>query len=103
MVLTLMEMVALSRLFCILHFCVCISTRFLVGQTHNIGALGYDWSPLLMGNAIDAIENAMMKIQSDGSTFLEEDFMISIFTKINDNGPLAPLSEFMTYMFGECS
>ena len=75
--------------------------RFLVGQTHNIGALGYDWSPLSMGNAIDAIKNAMTKIQSDGSTFLEEDFISPIFTKINDNGPLEPSSEFMTYMFGE--
>jgi len=76
--------------------------RFLVGQTHNIGALGYDWSPLSMGKAIDTIENAMMKIQSDGSKFLEEDFMSSIFTKINNNGPLEPLSEFMTNTFGEC-
>ena len=76
--------------------------RFLAGQTHNIGALGYDWSPLSMGKAIDAIENAITKIQSDGSKFLEEDFMSAIFTKINDNGPLEPLSEFMTYMFGKC-
>jgi len=102
MVLTSVEMVALSRLFSILHFSVCMPMRFLAGQTHNIGALGYDWSPLSMGKAIDAIENAMTKIQSDGSKFLEEDFMSAIFTKINDNGPLEPLSEFMTYMFGKC-
>jgi hypothetical protein len=61
-----MEMVALSRLFSILHFSVCMPMRFLAGQTHNIGALGYDWSPLSMGKAIDAIENALTKIQSDG-------------------------------------
>ena len=101
MVLTSMDMVALSRLFSILHFTVCMPMRFLAGQTHSIGALGYDWSPLSMGKAIDAIENAMMEIQSDGSKIMDEGFMGSIFEKINDNGPLEPLKEFMTYMFGE--
>ena len=101
MVLTSMEMVALSRLFSILHFSVCMPMRFLAGQTHSIGALGYDWSTLSMGKAIDAIENAMMEIQSDGSKIMDEGFMGSIFEKINDNGPLEPLKEFMTYMFGE--
>ena len=36
--------------------------RFLTDQTHNIGALGYDWSPLSIGKAIDKIEIAMMEI-----------------------------------------
>jgi hypothetical protein len=101
MVLTSMEMVSLSRLFSILHFTICMPMRFLAGQTHIIGSLGYDWSPKLMGKAIDAIEDAMMTIESDGSQFLDEAFMSSIFCKINDDGPLEPLSEFMTYMFGK--
>jgi len=88
MVLTSMEMDALSQLFSILNFSVCMPMRFLAGQIHSIGALGYDWSPLSMGKVIDAIENAMMEIQSDGSTILDEGFMGSIFEKINDNGPL---------------
>ena len=78
-----------------------MTMRFLACQTHSIGALRYDWSPLSMGKAIDAIKNAIIKIQSDGSKIMEEGFMGSILEKIDDNGLLEPLKEFMTYMFGE--
>ena len=42
-VLTSVEMIDLCRLFAIFHFTVCMPMRFLVGKTHHIGAVGYNW------------------------------------------------------------
>ena len=75
--------------------------RFLAGNSHNIGAQGYDWSTRSMGNAIDALEKAMIEIETDGSKLLSEDFMGNIFSNIYNDGPLEPLTEFMTFMFGK--
>ena len=42
--LTSEEMIALCRVFAILHHTICLPMRFLAGNSHNIGAQGYDWS-----------------------------------------------------------
>ena len=96
-----MEMIALFRAMALLHYTVCMPLRFLAGNTHNIGACGYDWSPVSMGKAIDAIYDAMQIIKADGTKLLDETFMNSIFSKLDNGGPLEPLTEFMEYMFGE--
>jgi hypothetical protein len=59
-----------------------------------------------MGKAIDALYDAMTAIRDDGSLYLNEDFMNSIFDKIyiNDDGnpaPLPPLQEAMKYLYEE--
>ena len=59
-----------------------------------------------MGKAIDALENALIEIQSDGEFFLNEEFMNDIFKRIytDDDGnaaPLQPLEDAMQYMFEE--
>ena len=54
-----------------------------------------------MGKAIDALYNAMLTIKADGSKFLDIDFMSSIFSKVYNDGPLQPLEDYMTHMFGE--
>ena len=100
-VLTSEEMIALCRVFAILHYTICLPMRFLAGNSHSIGAQGYDWSTRSMGNAIDALEEAMIEIETDGSKLLSEDFMGNIFSNIYNYGPLEPLTEFMTFMFGK--
>ena len=54
-----------------------------------------------MGKAINALHNAMAEINKDGKKLLNIDFMGNIFLKIYDDGPLEPLEEYMTHMFGE--
>ena len=54
-----------------------------------------------MGKAIDALHDTMVEIKKDGSKLLDIDFMGNIFSKIYDDGPLEPLEEYMTHMFGE--
>ena len=105
-VLTSMEMIALCRVMAILHFKICMPMRWLADNTHTIGQAGYDWSARSMGKAIDALEEAMVKIEEDGSKFLDEDFMNEIFSKIYTNAdgedvPLEPLEDAMKYQFEE--
>ena len=38
-----------------------------------------------MGKAIDALHDALMKIESDGSLFLNEEFMNQIFSLMTNN------------------
>ena len=93
--LTSEEMIALCRVFAILHYTICLPMRFLTGNNYSIGAEGYDWSIRLMGNAIDALEEAMIEIETDGSKLLSEDFMGNIFSNIYKYGPLEPPTEFI--------
>ena len=65
-VLTSVEMVALSQVLAILNFKVCMSLRWLAGNTHNIGQQGYDWSTRSIGKAIDAMYDVMIEIMHDG-------------------------------------
>ena len=74
-----MEMIALSRVFAILHFSICMPMRFLAGNSHSIGASGYQWSALSMGKAVDALEIAMIAVHDDCTKFLDENFMNSNF------------------------
>ena len=105
-VLTSSEMVALSRVMAIVHFKIALPMRWLAGSTHIIGALGYDWSARSMGKAIDALHDALVKIEDNGELFLDEQFMTDIFSKIDEDEqgkrqPLEPLKEAMEYYMGE--
>ncbi len=105
-VLTSVEMVALCRIMAIIHFKICMPLRWLAGNTKSIGQQGYNWSTRSMGKAIDALYEAMDKIESDGSLILNELFMNAIFDEIyeDDDGkpcPLPPLQEAMKYHYKE--
>ena len=76
------EMIALTCVFDILHFNVCMPMKWLAGNTHNVGAQGYYWSVLSMGKAIDALEEVTVKIEEDGALFLAEEFTSDIFSNI---------------------
>ena len=99
-----METTSLCRAVSILHFKVCMPLRWLAGNTHLIGQCGYDCSTHSMGKVIDALHDAMIKIEEDGSLFLDEEFMNGIFHSIHtdDDGnsvPLPPLVEAMEYQY----
>ena len=103
-VLTSVEMIALCRLFDIYHFTFCMPMRFLPGNTHHIGAAGYNWSPRSMGKSLDTFHDAMVEIENNGEKFLNEDFMGAIFNGIvEDDEPLVTLVNFMNFMFGKLS
>ena len=65
--------------------------RWLAGNTHNVGAQGYDWSVLSMGKEIDALEEAMVKIEDDGALFLYEAFMSDFSNIMESDNKLEPL------------
>ena len=88
----------------IVHFTISMPMRWLAGNTHHIGAQGYDWSARSMGKAIDAIYDAMLEVEQDGRRFLDEDFMKGIFSRIYEDsdgneGPLPPLRDAMEFTF----
>ena len=86
-VLTSSEMVALCRVMAIVHFTISMPMRWLAGNTHHIGAQGYDWSARSMGKAIDAIYDAMLEVEleQDRRRFLDGDFMKGIFPRIHED------------------
>jgi hypothetical protein len=103
-VLTSVEMVALCRVMAILYFKIVMPLRWLAGNTHTLGQVGYDWSTRSMGKAIDALHDALIQIESNGNLYLDEDFMNSIFNKIytddnNNSIPLQPLEDAMKYQY----
>ena len=68
---------------------------------HNVGAQGYYWSMLSMGKAMDALEEAMDKIEDNVALFLDENFMSDIFSNIMEgDNKIEPLEEYITHMFG---
>ena len=103
-VLTSLELVSLCRVMAILHFKICMPLRWLAGNTHLLGQMGYDWSSQSMGKAIDALESTLVDIECNGELYLNEDYMSKIFDNIytDSNGnsaPLKPLQDAMKYMF----
>ena len=94
-ILSSVEMTALSRLFSILHFSINVPMRWLAGKTHTLAE--YDWSMKKMSTAIDRLHDALVEIEEDGTKILEEKFMLSIFKPLH----LPPLDEYMKYIFDE--
>jgi len=97
-------MVALCHVMAILFFKIVMPLRWLAGNTHFLGQCGFDWSVRSMGKALDALEAALIQIQDNGSLYLDEAFMNSIFSKIHtdDKGKevsLEPLEEAMSYQY----
>ena len=59
-----------------------------------------------MGKVIDALHDALVKIEDDGELFLGEQFMADIFSEIDEDErgkrrPLEPLKEAMEYYMGK--
>ena len=103
-VLTSVEMVDLCQVMAILFFKIIMPLHWLAGNTHYLQQCGINWSVHSIGKAIDALETALIKIQDNGSLYLDESFMNAIFSKIHTdeegrNIPLGPLEEAVSYQY----
>jgi hypothetical protein len=75
------EVVALLRVLSILHNSICMPIRWLAGKTESLS--NYDFGYYDMGRTLDIVETAFMKIIDDPSKFLDEDFMMGLFSEIS--------------------
>jgi hypothetical protein len=93
------EMVALLRVLSILHIAVCMPVRWLAGNTENLAQ--YDFGAVSMGRTLDMLEDAFIKISSDGALLLDEDFVMNIFSDIVEE--VEPFDKYLNFMFNEKS
>eukprot|EP00956_Cyclotella_meneghiniana_P019144 scaffold32561_cov32-Cyclotella_meneghiniana.AAC.5 len=89
------EMVALLRVMSILHISICMPVRWLAGKTAELS--DYDFGHCDMGKALDTLEAAFEAIIEDPSKFLDEDFMMGLFSEISDK--VDPFKAYLEYMF----
>ena len=52
-----------------------------------------------MGDVVDTLEGAMEEIARDGELLLNEDFIMNIFSKFQEN--IDPFEKYLTYIFEE--
>ena len=79
------EIISQSRLFAILYISFCLPMHWLAAKTPELGQWG--WGPISNGNAIDNFREKMMDIVNDPTKILDEDFMMSMFSKYLDTLP----------------
>ena len=88
------EMIAMTRVFSILHFSIVSPMRYLAGSSHLLGK--YNWSSRRMGQAIDILESKLIEISNNGNKFLNRNFMTSLFKVLSDD--IKPLREYMEHL-----
>ena len=81
-----------------LRFKICMPMHWLAGNSHALGQTGYDWSARSMGKAIDALHDALIDFEQDGSLCLNEEFINQLFSTIHmdkagNPAPFEPLEE----------
>jgi len=69
--------------------------RWLAAKTPELGQWG--WGPISNGNAIDTFPEKMMDIVNDPTKILDEDFMMSMFSKYLDTLP--PFRKYWDHLF----
>ena len=95
--LTSVAMVASLRVHAIILIALVLPHRWLAGNTHKLAA--YGWSERSMGRALDLLEVAMEKVEADSKLFLDETFIMGIFTPLADELP--PFKDYIKYMYDE--
>jgi hypothetical protein len=95
------EMVALLQVLSILHIAVsvCMPVRWLEGNTEHLAQ--YEFGAVSMGRTVDMLEEAFIKISSDGALLLDKDFMMNIFSDIVDE--VEPFDKYLNFMFNKKS
>ena len=94
-ILSSMEMIALTRVCAIIHLAICMPLRWLAGNSHTFGE--HCWSVTSMGKAIDTLESNLMMITQDNNKILNEQFMMDIFKDLKTDFP--PLADCCKHMF----
>ena len=93
------EVISMIRVLSILHVAVCIPMRWLTGNTEDLE--GFDFSMLDMGAACELLEHAMVDVAETPELFLDEDFMMNIFSDLKNK--VDPFADYLNYMFTEKS
>ena len=74
-------MVALSRVYAIVHLSICLSIRWLAANSHTLAK--YSWSIQPMGRVVDILEKSLEKISKKGELILDKKFMMEIFLPLH--------------------
>lgn len=78
-------MIAIIRLLAIMHLTIVLPWRWIVAKTHTLG--DQDWSERDMNRVYDLFYAAMAQVVADGSKWLDQEFMMSIFDEVVDELP----------------
>ena len=91
------EMIAVSRLWSILHFAIVMPLRWLAGKTHTLAE--YKWGPISMGRVYDQLKIDLKSIVDQPELVHDEDFMMGMMQPWQDELP--PFAEYIHHQF-EC-
>ena len=92
-VLSSLEMIAVSRLFSILHVAIVIPFRWLAGNTHKLAHR--KWGARSMGRAVDILHTACGQLLDDIKLIHDKNFMMNLFDEISKEIP--EFEEFLIY------
>ena len=93
--LSCLEVVALTRLLSILYIAICIPLRWISGKTHTLKE--YNWGARSMGRVLDVLEASLEKIKADPKLIYSEIYMMNIFQEFIEELP--PLKEYLKHEF----
>ena len=88
------EMIALARVRAIIHLSICILTRWLAGNSHELGE--YDWSVRSMGKLLIDWMLSYNKLNMI-EKITDEEFMMGFCDKIKSTLP--PCQEYYKYIY----
>jgi hypothetical protein len=91
------EMVTLLCVLSILHIAICLPTRWLAGNSTDLG--NYDFIYYDIGKLLDIMENWFEEISKKGELLLNESFMMHMFLEIADQ--VDPFATYLEFMFTE--
>jgi len=91
------ELISLLRVLPIFHISLCLPLRWLAGNCGDL--IDYDFGVADMPWALELMDEAFSKIMVNEELFLDDDFVMSIFTPILDK--IKPFKNYLLYMFEE--
>ena len=94
-ILSSLEMIAVSRLFSILHVSIVIPIRWLAGNTHKLAK--HNWGARSIGRAVDSLHTACGQILDDIKLIHDEQFMMHLFDDLANELP--EFKDFLKYQF----
>ena len=94
-ILTSVELLALSRLLSIIHLSISMPVRFLAGKSHQFAKHG--WSAADMSRVIDTLHSKLNDIHKNPSLILNENFMMNIFQQYRNELP--PFEEYWQLIY----
>ena len=94
-VLSSLEMIAVSRFFSILHVSIVIPCRWLAGNSHKLAHR--KWGARSMGRVVDILHTTCGHLLDDMKKIHDKTFMMNLFDDIAEEIP--EFKEFLTYEF----